>query len=201
MTTLQTQYMPAETQSRRDLDIRPGDTVSVATKIQEKGKTRIQKFQGLVIARKHGRENGGTITVRKVSSGVGVERIFPLYSPTIESIEVLRRARVRKSKLGFLRKMSTKKISAKLRKTLGLPVVPERTEEEVDVIADLTTDQDTQAEIDETKENTEDEMANQEIDKEESATEQESVEEEEQKTNSPESEETVDGEKKIEDNK
>ncbi|MAQ76940.1 50S ribosomal protein L19, partial [Candidatus Campbellbacteria bacterium] len=75
-------FLPESVRNRKDLDIRAGDTVRVNIKIQEKGKTRIQSFEGLVLARKHGAENGGTFTVRKVSNGVGVERIFPLYSPS-----------------------------------------------------------------------------------------------------------------------
>ena len=96
-------FLPESVRNRKDLDIRAGDTVRVNIKIQEKGKTRIQSFEGLVLARKHGAENGGTFTVRKVSNGVGVERIFPLYSPSIDSIEILRRSKVRQSKLYFLR--------------------------------------------------------------------------------------------------
>jgi len=96
--------------------VRAGDTVRVNVKIQEKGKTRIQTFEGLVLARKHGKENGATITVRKVSHGVGVERIFPIYSPNIESIEVVRRAKVRRSKLYFLRDMVSKMMRYKLRR-------------------------------------------------------------------------------------
>ena len=79
---------PIDTDARKNLDVRAGDTIKVWSKIQEKGKTRLQAFEGLVLARKHGKENGATITVRKVSSGVGVERIFPLYSPNIDKIEI-----------------------------------------------------------------------------------------------------------------
>ena len=71
---------------RKKLDIRAGDTVKVWQKIQEKGKTRLQMFDGLVLAVKHGKEAGGTFTVRKVASGVGVEKIFPIYSPMIDKI-------------------------------------------------------------------------------------------------------------------
>jgi large subunit ribosomal protein L19 len=84
-------------------------------KIEEKGKTRIQMFEGLVIARKHGTEAGATFTVRKISHGVGVERIFPLYSPSIEKIEIIRRAKVRRSKLYFIREKVSKAIRRKMR--------------------------------------------------------------------------------------
>ena len=71
-------------------DIRSGDLVRVYQKIKEKDKERTQAFEGLVIARKHGKEMGATITVRKIISEVGVERIFPLHSPTLEKIEILK---------------------------------------------------------------------------------------------------------------
>ncbi|MCA9352186.1 50S ribosomal protein L19 [Patescibacteria group bacterium] len=116
MSNIQEQFLPESVRNRKDLDIRAGDTVRVNVKIQEKGKTRIQAFEGLVLARKHGAENGGTFTVRKVSNGIGVERIFPLYSPAIDSIEILRRAKVRQSKLYFLRDVVSKTLRYKLRR-------------------------------------------------------------------------------------
>ncbi len=122
MATTATQFLPIDVQNRKDFDVRAGDTVKVNLKIQEKGKTRIQSFQGLVLARKHGAENGGTLTVRKVSNGIGVERIFPLYSPSIDSIEVLRRAKVRRSKLYFLRDVVAKSMRNKLRRITDLGV-------------------------------------------------------------------------------
>ena len=72
-------------------------------------------FEGLVIARKHGSEAGATFTVRKISHGVGVERIFPIYSPSIDKIEVIRRAKVRRAKLYFIRDKVTKAIRRKMR--------------------------------------------------------------------------------------
>ncbi|MDP2648668.1 MAG: 50S ribosomal protein L19, partial [bacterium] len=80
---------PIDMDARKKLDLKAGDTVRVFQKIEEKGKTRLQAFEGLVLARKHGREAGATFTVRRVSSGVGVEKIFPLYSPMIDRIEVV----------------------------------------------------------------------------------------------------------------
>ncbi len=110
-----TQLLPKSVAQRKDLDIRTGDTVRVKVNIQEKNKTRVQLFEGIVLARKHGTEAGGTFTVRKIASGVGVERIFPLYSPIIESIEIVRRANTRRSKLYFLRTKVARDIRRKLR--------------------------------------------------------------------------------------
>ncbi len=110
-----TQFIPAALAVRKEMDLRTGDTVRIHVKIEEKGKTRIQMFEGLVIARKHGTEAGATFTVRKISHGVGVERIFPLYSPSIDKIEVIRRAKVRRSKLYFIRDKVTKAIRRKMR--------------------------------------------------------------------------------------
>ena len=90
-------------------DIRSGDTVCVYQKVKEGDKERIQTFEGLVLARKHGKEIGATITVRRVASGIGVEKIFPLHSPTIEKIEILKRSKVRRAKLYYLRKAKGKR--------------------------------------------------------------------------------------------
>ena len=114
-TVTNTQFIPAALANRKEMDIRTGDTVRIHVKIEEKGKTRIQMFEGLVIARKHGTEAGATFTVRKISHGVGVERIFPLYSPSIEKIEIIRRAKVRRSKLYFIREKVSKAIRRKMR--------------------------------------------------------------------------------------
>lgn len=90
-------------QLREDVpDFAPGDTVKVLYRVREGAKERIQAFEGVCIARK----NGGideTFTVRKISSGIGVERIFPLHAPTVAGVEVVRRGRVRRAKLYYLR--------------------------------------------------------------------------------------------------
>ena len=102
MTTQTEQFNSA--QQKTDLpDIRPGDTVLVHQKIKEGNKERIQIFEGVVIARKHGKGINATITVRKVVDGVGVERILPIHSPSIAKIEVVRSGKIRRSKLYFLR--------------------------------------------------------------------------------------------------
>jgi len=108
---------PIDIEKRRALDIRPGDTVRVTQKIIEKGKQRLQAFEGLVLARKHGREAGGTFTVRRVASGVGVEKIFPLYSPMIEKIEIVKRSRVRRAKLYYIREKVAREARRQLRRT------------------------------------------------------------------------------------
>lgn len=119
MTKTAIKLSPVSTDMVKKLDIRSGDTVRVFSKIQEKGKTRLQAFEGLVLARKHGSEMGSTITVRKVSNGVGVERIFPLHSPSIDRIELVKRAKARRSKLYFLKDKTNKEVRKKL-KAFGL---------------------------------------------------------------------------------
>ncbi len=88
-------------------DFNPGDTISMDIRVVEGDKERIQRFQGVVIARKHGGIEE-TITVRKISNGVGVERIFPLHSPMIASIKVIRQGKVRRAKLHYLRNLTGK---------------------------------------------------------------------------------------------
>ena len=88
-------------------DMRPGDTVRVHVKVREGEKERVQVFEGVVIG-KHGGGVRETFTVRKVTFGQGVERVFPLHSPIIDKIDVVRSARVRRAKLYFLRKLKGK---------------------------------------------------------------------------------------------
>ena len=106
---------PVNIEERQKLELRAGDTVRVWQKIVEKGKTRLQAFEGLVLARKHGKEAGATFTVRRMSSGVGVEKIFPLYSPVIDKIEVVKRSKVRRAKLYHVREKAAKEISRQMR--------------------------------------------------------------------------------------
>jgi large subunit ribosomal protein L19 len=91
----------------------PGDTVNVNVRIREGNKERIQQFQGTVMQIKNPSTNGETFTVRKVSNGVGTERIFPLLSPSIDSIEVIRRGAVRRARLYYLRGRKGKKAKIK----------------------------------------------------------------------------------------
>ena len=108
---------------RTDLThIRPCDTIKVFQKIKEGDKERVQPFEGVVIARKHGRGISATITVRKISEGIGVERIFPIHSPTIQKIDVLKRSHVRRAKLYYLRDKAAKEARRKMRSKLAAPV-------------------------------------------------------------------------------
>lgn len=101
---------------RKALGISSGDTVRVWQKIEERGKTRLQAFEGLVLAVKHGAEAGSTFTVRKVSSGIGVEKIFPLYSPMIDKIEIVKSVKVRRSKLYYIRDKVAREARRQLRR-------------------------------------------------------------------------------------
>lgn len=124
---------PVEMTKRAKLDLRPGTTVRVWQKIQEKGKTRLQAFEGMIIARKHGNESGGTFTVRKVASGVGMERIYPIYAPMIDKIEILRTSKVRRSKLYFVREKAARELRRRM-KHLGGAVTQEDEAELVEVV-------------------------------------------------------------------
>lgn len=119
---------PVNASGRAKLGIRAGDTVRVTQNIVEmkKGRgtdkkekttknTRKQVFEGLVLSTKHGTESGATFTVRAVLSGVGVEKTFPLYTPAIDSIEIVKRSKVRRAKLYFIREKATKEVRRQLR--------------------------------------------------------------------------------------
>jgi len=107
---------PVNMEDRKSIGIKAGDTVKVHQRIQDKGKTRIQIFEGIVLARKHGSEPGATFTVRKMASGVGVEKIFPLYSPNIDKIEIVKRSKVRRAKLYFIRDKVAREIKRQMRR-------------------------------------------------------------------------------------
>ncbi|HPD33486.1 MAG TPA: 50S ribosomal protein L19 [Bacteroidota bacterium] len=95
-------------------DFRPGDTINVAVRVIEGEKERIQNFKGIVLSRR-GSGINQTFTVRKISNNIGVERIFPLYSPIIQNIELVSKGNVRRSKIYFIRGLNEKKIRQKLR--------------------------------------------------------------------------------------
>ena len=128
MKAVKIKFSPVDIEARKKLDFQSGDTIKVWSKIAEEKistkankktektvKFRLQAFEGIVLARKHGTEAGATFTVRKVASGVGVERIFPLYSPTIDKIELIKKARARRSKLYYIRTKAKKDVRKKMR--------------------------------------------------------------------------------------
>ena len=109
---------PVNIEKRKNLDLRPGSVVRVHQKIKEGEKTRTQVFEGLVIAQKHGREAGATFTVRKIAAGIGVERIFPIYSPGIEKIDIMKRSKVRRAKLYYVREKAVKELRRRQKRTI-----------------------------------------------------------------------------------
>ena len=141
-------FSGVDMEARKALSFKAGDTVSVLSKILEEkvekkgekkkgdakkgegNKFRLQAFEGIVLARKHGAEMGATFTVRKIASGVGVERIFPLYSPMIEKIEVTKKAHARRSKLYYIRHKAVKDIRSKMRSVTNQEDVEETPIEE-----------------------------------------------------------------------
>lgn len=142
---------PVNMQERAALELRGGDTVRVwiniielkqAKKADKKVATiknaRKQAFEGLVLTVKHGSEPGAMFTVRKVSSGVGVEKIFPLYSPMIDSIEILRRASTRRAKLYFIRDKASRDQKRAMRKSVQVNIVAsgKAVEEEVPAVVE-----------------------------------------------------------------
>ena len=118
-------------------DIHPGDVVRVYQKIKEKGKERVQPFEGMVIARKHGKGVSATIIVRKLVGGIGVEKIYPLHSPTIDKIEILKRAKVRRSKLYWLRTARGKR--ARLKQKKFYRIIPEEEKKEIPATEEIPT--------------------------------------------------------------
>lgn len=119
---------------RQKLGLKAGMTVRVWQKIQEKGKTRLQAYEGLIIACKHGNEAGSTFTVRRVASGVGMEKIFPLYSPNIDKIEIIKEARTRRSKLYYIRDKAAREIRRRMRKV----VAGRRKDKDDELVAQVT---------------------------------------------------------------
>lgn len=117
MTNIKTniQISPININERTNLEFKAGDKVRVWQKIKEKDKIRLQAFEGIVIAKKHGKESGATFTVRGVYDSIGVERIFPLYSPNIDKIEVISRLKARRAKLYYLREKAAKEIRKRMK--------------------------------------------------------------------------------------
>ncbi|MDE2021987.1 MAG: 50S ribosomal protein L19 [Patescibacteria group bacterium] len=143
---------PINVEGRAKLGIRAGDTVRVVQNIVElkkgrgtdkKEKTtknaRKQVFEGLVLAAKHGTEPGASFTVRATLSGVGVEKTFPLYSPVIDSIEIVKRSRVRRAKLYFIREKAAKEVSRQLRNARMLHLKSDEAVASAEVIPEAET--------------------------------------------------------------
>ena len=111
-------------------EVRPGDVLRVWQKIKEGDKSRTQAFEGVVIAVKHGGGVSGTFTIRKVSDGYGIERVFPFHSPMIEKIEIVKRANVRRAKLYYIRDKAKREIRKKMKQLRTVaPVVAAETKE------------------------------------------------------------------------
>ncbi len=135
-------FTPVDTEARKALDFSSGDVVRVWNKITEaNGKTRLQAFEGMVLARKHGTEIGATFTVRRVASGVGVERVYPLFSVMIDKIEIVRHSRTRRSKLYYVRDKAIRDVRRKLKKDTRVVKKGANTTTEsvpVDVVEEVT---------------------------------------------------------------
>ena len=133
--TTNIKFSPVDMEARKALNFKAGDTITVWSKILEekpekkgdkKGdakkpqadKFRLQAFEGIVLGRKHGTEMGATFTVRKIASGVGVERIFPLYSPMVDKIEIVKRANAHRSKLYYVRTKAVKDVRKRMRSSV-----------------------------------------------------------------------------------
>ena len=140
---------PVNVEGRAKLGIRAGDTVRVVQNIVElkkgrgtdkKEKTiknaRKQTFEGLVLSTKHGKEAGGMFTVRATLSGVGVEKTFPLYSPVIDSIEIVKRSRVRRAKLYFIREKAAKAVRRQLRNARMVNLKSDETVASEEIVTD-----------------------------------------------------------------
>ena len=131
---------PVDMDARKALDFKAGDTARVWSKIAEEKlstkankktekttRFRLQAFEGIVLERNHRTETGPTFTVRKDASGVGVERIFPLYSPMVDKVEITKRSRARRSKLYYIRTKAVKDVRRKMRSVM--PEAEEKLEE------------------------------------------------------------------------
>jgi large subunit ribosomal protein L19 len=131
-----------EVKKKKMPDIQPGDTVRVSTKIVEGDKERIQVFQGVVIKIKRG-GHGASYTVRHVAFGIGVERTFPMTSPLVEKVVIVRQGKVRRSRLYYLRSLSgkearrkIKRVERKVREQVGDELLQSEPEEEIEPIMD-----------------------------------------------------------------
>jgi len=122
---------PVDVEKRQDIDVQTGDTVRVVEKVDDGGGDyRLESFEGIVLGRKHGDEPGGTFTVRSDIEGVGVEKIFPLYSPRIDEINIVRRAQMRRSKLYHIRDKAARQIRRQMRRMVNVDISTKTEDEE-----------------------------------------------------------------------
>ena len=120
MPSLNLIFTPVDTEKRKNLDFRAGDTIRVWQKVKEGNKTRLQVFEGMVLSREHGGEAGATFTVRKMSGGIGVERIFPLFSPEMDKIEIKSRSsKYRRAKIYYVRDRAQREIRRKMKQAFA----------------------------------------------------------------------------------
>ncbi len=124
-----TEFNLNQRKSKKYPEFRAGDIVKVHRRIKEGEKERVQIFEGIIIAKKGGQSSSPTITVRKVSSGVGVELVLPVYSPSIDTIEVVKRAKVKRAKLYYIRDKSAKSLRLKYKDIAKFGVTEEAVEE------------------------------------------------------------------------
>ncbi|PSO45872.1 MAG: hypothetical protein BRC25_00605 [Parcubacteria group bacterium SW_6_46_9] len=134
---------PVDVGKRQDIDIQTGDTVRVVEKVDDGGgEYRLEPFEGIVLGRKHGDEPGGTFTVRSEVEGVGVEKIFPLYSPRIDEINIVRRAQMRRSKLYHIRDKAARQIRRQMRRMVNVDISTKTEGEESGENEDTEEDED-----------------------------------------------------------
>ncbi|MFC1756768.1 50S ribosomal protein L19 [Patescibacteria group bacterium] len=127
------QLSPVNIEERKKMDIKAGDTVRIWQRVQEGKKSRLQAFEGLIIARKHKNEPGATFTIRKISGGIGVEITLPIFSPKIEKVELISRPkRVRRAKLYYLRARAARQVRKKMRQMKQIREVVMETKKEPD---------------------------------------------------------------------
>ena len=113
---------PVNVEKRQEINIQTGDTVRVMEKFPEGDDYHLQPFEGIVLSQKHGHEPGATFTVRQEVEGVGVEKIFPLYTPQIDEISIIRRARTRRSKLYHIRDKAARQIRREMRRMVNVDI-------------------------------------------------------------------------------
>lgn len=144
-----TEFNLAQRKSKDYPEFKTGNIVKVHRRIKEGGKERVQIFEGIIIAKKGGQSSSPTITVRKVSGGVGVELVLPVYSPSIDKIEVVKKAKVKRAKLYYIRDKSAKSLRLKYKDIAKFGAA--ETEKEVPAEAEEVTAEEVEPEVTEVK--------------------------------------------------